>query len=43
VLAGFTAVFLALTLILSHNALKKDIVRINHNAVNKIQEIKTGA
>ena len=43
VLAGFTAVFLALTLILSHNALKKDIVRINHNAVNKRQEIKAGA
>ena len=43
VLVGFTVVFLVLTLVLSHNALKKDIERINKEAVNKIHEMKAGA
>ena len=43
ILAGFAAGFLVLTLVLSHNALKKDLGRINHEAVNKLHEIKAGA
>ena len=43
ILAGFAAAFLALTLIMSHSALKKDLNRINHEAVNKLHELKAGA
>ena len=43
ILAGFAAGFLVLTLVLSHNALKKDLGRINHEAVNKLHEMKAGA
>ena len=43
ILALFFAAFLALTLILSHNKLKKDLERIDREAKNRIAEAKATA
>ena len=43
ILALFLAAFLALTLILSHNKLKKDLERIDREAKNRIAEAKATA